>query len=60
MPGTVCPLGEVPTTVPAEDVLLTMLTLSATWKPLERRSSRALSCAIPLTLGTLELGAPST
>ena len=33
MPGTVCPLGEVPMTVPADAALFCMLTLSATWNP---------------------------
>ena len=32
-PGTVCPLGEVPTTVPAGEPLLTGVVWSATWKP---------------------------
>ena len=43
MPGIVCPPGVVPTTVPAEAVLLSELTCSATWKPEARNSSRALS-----------------
>lgn len=60
MPGTVCPLGEVPTTVPAEAVLLIDDTLSDTWNPEARNSSRALSWLSPLTLGTREPGAPST
>ena len=60
IPGTVCPPGEVPTTVPADARLLIIETLSATWKPEARNSSRALSWLKPLTLGTRELGAPST
>ena len=42
IPGTVCPLGEVPITVPAEAALFSELTLSATWNPEARNSSRAL------------------
>ena len=43
MPGTVWPLGEVPSTVPADAALFCVLTLSATWNPEARNSSRALS-----------------
>ena len=32
-PGTVCPAGEVPTTAPAGELLLTGVACSATWKP---------------------------
>jgi hypothetical protein len=32
-PGTVCPLGDVPTTVPGGVALLTGLACSATWNP---------------------------
>lgn len=60
MPGTVWPAGEVPITVPADAPLFSVLTLSATWKPEARNSSRALSWLRPLTLGTREPGAPST
>lgn len=60
MPGTVWPLGEVPSTVPAEAALFCMLTLSATWKPELRNSSRALSWLSPLTFGIRDPGAPST
>jgi hypothetical protein len=32
-PGTVCPDGEVPTTEPAGEALLTEFACSATWNP---------------------------
>ena len=32
-PGTVCPLGDVPTTAPYDALLLTGVAWSATWKP---------------------------
>ena len=35
-PGTVWPAGDVPTTVPADEALLTELAWSATWKPASR------------------------
>ena len=60
IPGMICPLGLVPTTVPAGDVLLTLLTSSATWNPEARNSSRAVSWLRPATLGTRAPGAPST
>ncbi len=60
IPGTVWPPGDVPITVPAEAALLSVLTLSATWNPEARNSSRALSWLRPLTFGTRDPGAPST
>ena len=36
-PGTVCPAGEVPTTAPAGETLLTGVACSATWKPASLR-----------------------
>ena len=59
-PGTVWPDGDVPTTVPAEDALLTELAWSATWKPASFSRIRAKSWDMPDTLGTFEPGAPST
>ena len=59
-PGTVWPVGDVPTTVPADDVLLTELAWSATWKPVSLIRWRASSWVMPETLGTLDPGAPST
>ena len=59
-PGTVWPVGDVPTTVPYDEVLLTGLAWSATWKPASFSRWRAVSWVMPDTLGTLEPGAPST
>ena len=59
-PGTVCPLGDVPTTVPYDEALLTVLAWSATWKPASLSRCRARSWVMPETLGTFEPGAPST
>ena len=42
-PGTVCPAGEVPTTVPYDAVLFTGVAWSATWKPASRSRCRAVS-----------------
>jgi hypothetical protein len=42
-PGTVWPLGDVPTTVPYDDELLTELACSATWKPTSFSRWRAVS-----------------
>ena len=35
-PGIVCPLGDVPTTDPYDDVLFTLVESLATWKPASR------------------------
>ena len=59
-PGTVCPVGEVPTTAPYGAVLLTGVAWSATWKPASLSRCRAVSWFMPETLGTREPGAPST
>ncbi len=59
-PGTVWPLGEVPTTAPYGAVLFTGVASSATWKPASRSRCRAVDSVSPDTLGTFEPGAPST
>jgi hypothetical protein len=59
-PGTVCPLGDVPTTDPYDAVLFTGVDALATWKPASRSRDRAVLSLMPETLGTLEPGAPST
>src|SRR5690625_4473641 len=59
-PGMVCPLGEVPTTAPERAVLLTQFGWSATWNPTSLSLARAASTSRPTTLGTRELGPPST
>src|SRR3954462_974359 len=59
-PGTVCPLGDVPTTAPYGAGLFTGVDSLATWKPASRSRWRALLSLRPETLGTFEPGAPST
>src|SRR5215203_2559031 len=59
-PGTVWPVGEVPTTLPLVALLLTGVASSATWKPASLSRCRAVSWVRPATLGTREPGAPST
>jgi hypothetical protein len=59
-PGTVSPDGEVPTTDPADDPLLTGVVCSATWKPASFSRCLARPSLMPATLGTRDPGAPST
>src|SRR6202022_2563906 len=59
-PGTVWPLGVVPTTVPGDAVLLTGVGWSATPNPASLSRCLAVSTLSPDTLGTLDPGPPST
>ena len=59
-PGTVCPVGDVPTTAAVGRRAVHRGGLSATWKPASRSRCRAVSWFRPDTLGTREPGAPST
>lgn len=59
-PGTVWPVGDVPTTAPYGAVLFTGVASLATWNPASRSRCRAVLSVRPATLGTRDPGAPST